>query len=109
MLHARVFRLVCLLVLVLLTVLPLTAAAQPGPAEAFSRVLSGFWNWVAAAWSENGCYIDPNGRCAAALVEPDLPEGGCHIDPDGRCVPEFPASSNLDEGCYIDPHGGCRD
>jgi hypothetical protein len=109
MVRTRLFRLVCVLSLLLLPTFPLAAVAQPGPAETFSEVFSKLSTWWNAAWADAGCYIDPHGGCAPARSEPVFSEAGCYIDPNGGCAPEAPAPSNLDEGCYIDPSGGCRD
>jgi hypothetical protein len=87
MVCARLFRLVCVLTLLMLPTFPSDVAAQSGPAETFSGVFTRLSTWWATVWAEAGCYIDPSGGCA----------------------PEAPAPSNADGGCYIDPYGGCRD
>lgn len=109
MTRARLFHLAFVLALLMLPTFPSDAAAQPDSTGAFSGVFNKLSNWWAAVWADEGCYIDPDGRCAPARSEPDLSEAGCYIDPSGGCAPEAPASSNVDEGCYIDPSGGCRD
>lgn len=83
-------RLVCGLLVTILLALPIAAAEPAGPAEPRASVLASLWSWLAELWSENGCYIDPDGRC----------NGGT------SGTPGEPAQ--LEEGCYIDPHGGCR-
>ena len=108
MICARLFRLVCILALLMLPTFPLAAAAQPGP-EASSDAFTRLSTWWATIWAEVGCYIDPYGGCAPARSEPVLSENGCYIDPSGGCAPEAPAPSNAYGGCYIDPYGGCRD
>ena len=47
------------------------------------------WSFLERAWSESGCYIDPDGRC---MTEP---------------VPNAGTTTRQDEGCYIDPNGRC--
>lgn len=88
-------RLVCALLVTILSALPLAAAEPARPAarraKGLAAGLSSLWSWLAELWGENGCYIDPNG-------------GGCHGGASGR--PSVP--DHLDEGCYIDPSGGCR-
>ena len=87
-------RLVCGLLVTILSALPLAAAEPAGPAapraEGFAAGLSSLWSWLAKIWSENGCYIDPHGSCHASV-------SGTPSAPD-----------HLDGGCYIDPHGGCN-
>jgi hypothetical protein len=73
-------------------------------------LLSQLWNSLRSLWSEEGCNIDPDGRCAPALA-PQPPasiktDEGCGIDPDGRCL-SGPATQS-DTGCHIDPNGRCR-
>jgi hypothetical protein len=48
------------------------------------RFLQPLWNLVSSLWAspaEEGCGMDPNGRC---LPQPQLDEG-CGMDPDGKC------------------------
>jgi hypothetical protein len=64
------------------------------------------WNLLTSFWSDEGCNIDPNGRC---IPMPASLDTGCNIDPDGRCLSspgvQVPMS---DTGCNIDPNGrGC--
>lgn len=35
------------------------------------------------------------------------PDDGCKMDPDGRCATGA-ALMSLDDGCTMDPNGGCR-
>jgi len=88
-------RLVCALLVTILSALPLAAAAPAGPAaprvSGLAAGLSSLWSWLAELWGEEGCCIDPHG-------------GGCH---GGTSVaPSVP--DHVDEGCYIDPYGGCH-
>jgi hypothetical protein len=57
-----------------------TVEAAASPLEFLGRV----WDFLQSAWSEEGCMIDPNGRCVPA-PQPQT-DTGCHLDPDGRCV-----------------------
>jgi hypothetical protein len=106
------------LVLLLLTLLttPLASAAvrqaqpraaTPAPVELLSRA----WSLLASLWGEEGCHIDPDGRCVTNPVQVAPPQvhEGCHIDPNGRCVtnPVQAAPPHLDTGCHIDPDGRC--
>jgi hypothetical protein len=76
----------------LLTVLAVPwVSAAGGPAAdrpvdtAASRLdlFDRLWTFLESAWSETGCMIDPDGRCAPA-PQPQTDEG-CMIDPNGRC------------------------
>ena len=64
---------------------PARVAHQPAPASLLSRA----WNLVTSLWSEEGCHIDPDGRCVTAPAPthavPALTDTGCNVDPDGRC------------------------
>lgn len=48
------------------------------------------WSFFSSLWGgqaalDEGCGMDPNGRChAAAQIQPDE---GCGFDPNGRCQP----------------------
>ncbi|HEX5715102.1 MAG TPA: hypothetical protein VF179_03015 [Thermoanaerobaculia bacterium] len=66
------------------------AAGQPS-------VLDQVWSLLTAAWSDAGCIMDPDGRCAPA---PRTDEG-CGMDPSGRCLP----TPRADVGCGMDPNG----
>ncbi len=94
-------RTILVFVLALLLAAPWASAApraDAGPREALTHL----WSLLASLWSEAGCELDPDGRCA-----PDLPDAGCEADPDGRCLPEQEsgAASDIDVGCEIDPSG----
>ncbi len=78
------------------------ASAEPrmdiGSRDAFTRL----WSLLTSLWSEAGCQLDPDGKCA-----PNLPDAGCEADPNGRCLPEQDPSptNDLDAGCQADPDG----
>lgn len=87
-------RLVCGLLVTILSALPLAAAEPAGPAEPraarLAAGLSSLWSWLVELWREEGCYIDPSGgRCHGSVSsEPSVPDhvdGGCYIDPNGGC------------------------
>jgi len=111
-------RLACGLLVLSLFAAPTLAAASPAPqTSGLAAGLSSLWSWVMGLWAEEGCYIDPDGRCRATTQSvpsvQDQVDEGCYIDPHGGCgestkssVPSVP--DQLDEGCYIDPSGGCR-
>jgi hypothetical protein len=48
------------------------------------------WSAFAALWGDEGCTLDPNGRCRGAAAVPVRPTGsldnGCTLDPDGGCL-----------------------
>lgn len=50
---------------------------------------------------QNGCGIEPNGRCASVARNY---KNSCLIDLDGRCAP---AAATADNGCVIEPNGRC--
>jgi hypothetical protein len=74
---------------------PWTAAAESGALKDAAGIqspwdrLARLWSAVTALWSEEGCSVDPYGRCGAANS------------------PAAPAEK-LDNGCKIDPFGGCK-
>jgi len=55
-------------------------------------LLARFWHELASLWDEEGCSIDPYGRC--------IPGPG-----DGSSG----STTNGDNGCSIDPYGRCID
>jgi hypothetical protein len=78
-------------------------AAGPGhsaPQAATSSLLSLWSGWLTRLWAEEGCVIDPNGRCAKA----PRTHAGCILAPNGRCA----TGPRTDAGCIIDPDGRCR-
>jgi hypothetical protein len=78
-----------LLVLILLLAAPVAQALEPGARRSAVPSLPGVfaqaWDFFKQVWENNGC----------------------RIDPDGRCVPEPSATAEADNGCRIDPSGGC--
>jgi hypothetical protein len=83
MLCSRFSRAVLPFVLVLLVFAPLSQAAELR-SESPWAVLSQMLDFLVSAWSDNGC----------------------RIDPDGRCLPQ-PPTATADNGCRLDPSGGC--
>ena len=78
-----------LLVLILLLATPV-AQAEPGAQKSpgvgtLPGLLAQAWEFLTGVWENNGCGIDP----------------------DGRCVPEPHAKAEADNGCGLDPNGGC--
>jgi hypothetical protein len=109
-----------LLLLVVVLATPWVCVAGPRAAEsarpaqvlqpARFDLLTQIWNSLRSLWSDEGCNIDPNGRCAPGPA-PQPPasiktDEGCGIDPSGRCLAK-PAIQS-DTGCGIDPSGLCR-
>jgi hypothetical protein len=85
--------------------------AGPGLLQQLWTALTGFW--VSGVIPDDGCRMDPNGRCAtgSAVSAPVItPDDGCQWDPSGRCgkgsaVPAPPITP--DSGCRWDPNGVC--
>jgi hypothetical protein len=48
-------------------------------------VLAPMWELLAQVWGDNGCGIDPDGRCGAASEVAVNGDNGCGIDPSGGC------------------------
>jgi hypothetical protein len=84
----------------------LTASLLGGPAGRPS-LFDPLFAFFSAIWDgqsfDEGCGMDPNGRCTAA-PQPQLDEG-CGWDPNGRCTAA--PQPQLDEGCGFDPNGRC--
>jgi hypothetical protein len=88
--------------------------AEPAGSRGFDpwRLAAQLWTSLSGLWDENGCSLDPDGRCAggvAGAATESLDEG-CSVDPDGRCDrgAANAATESLDEGCSLDPSGRCR-
>ncbi len=101
----------------LLIVLTVPLAQAAGPTLSRTRSTAGFfsltdllgraWGGFVGFWLDNGCGLDPSGRCTAGPST----DNGCGIDPSGRCATSTSMSRpvpNADNGCGIDPHGRCR-
>lgn len=59
-------------------------SAESPPLDFLSRL----WSYFTNVWSEEGCRIDPDGRCGTHYSAPsptDQVDTGCYIDPNGRC------------------------
>lgn len=65
--------------------------AQPAPRTAggFGAVLGRLWSTLTSLWGDEGCSLDPYGRCAGA--------GGSAAS----------SGATLDNGCSPDPYGRC--
>jgi hypothetical protein len=63
---------------------PKPRAQTPAPASA--SLLDRAWSFLQGLWGEEGCRIDPDGRCATGTTQaqPSI-DTGCMLDPDGRC------------------------
>ena len=117
--HRLVRSRIAVLVLALAIVAPWASAAQPRHrAERSTRsfAVPAPWDLLAMLRSvlsslqtDNGCSLDPNGRCR---VQPatNTSDNGCSADPNGGCmVQPVPTQSTmtLDNGCSLDPNGLC--
>jgi len=88
------FTVVLLLVFLLLPMALQAAEPQRGAEPVRSRpavltawdVLDRLWTALTGAQSDNGCRIDPNGRCLSGQGSAPTPDNGCWIDPNGRCL-----------------------
>jgi hypothetical protein len=76
------------------------------------RALTDFWD--IGATPDDGCRMDPDGRCAATAAGTASMmslDDGCTMDPDGgRCAAGRAVAEPLitpDDGCRMDPSGGC--
>jgi hypothetical protein len=81
--------LVLLLFTLLLTASFASAAERQAPPKvagpAAIEMLSRAWSLLVRLWGEEGCHVDPDGRCATSPVQVHT-DTGCNVDPDGRCV-----------------------
>jgi len=62
------------------------AAAEPRDDRraATPQLLAQLWSWLSTLWGEEGCILDPSGRCGDASTSDDL-DAGCILDPNGGC------------------------
>jgi hypothetical protein len=67
---------------------------RPKPTEtavpSAPSLLDHAWRFFQSLWAEEGCRIDPDGRCLTGTTQAPAQrslfgEEGCMIDPDGRC------------------------
>jgi hypothetical protein len=81
-------------------------AVAPAPLDLLGRS----WSFLKSLWSEEGCDIDPDGRCLTS-AQPRT-DTGCDIDPSGRCLTSAIQApqprTDTDTGCMIDPDGRCH-
>ena len=87
-------RAVLLLVLMLLLA-PSMQAAEPrmdtSPNRSLSLspavwdVVSQVWDLLTRIWADNGCGLDPSGRCLPGQSTTAEADNGCSADPSGRC------------------------
>ena len=98
------------ILLLILLVVPAVLQAAPLPTSQPARtawsVLAQVWSFLTAQ-SDNGCLIEPDGRCQAGQNAPATADNGCRIDPNGLCLPGQAAAATLDNGCRLDPDGRC--
>jgi len=73
------------------------AAGASGKAEAARPLAFDSWAFAVRVWA----FLTG----APALA---IPDNGCSVDPSGRCARGAAGTDLLDEGCSVDPSGGCR-
>jgi hypothetical protein len=80
-------------------------AASPSSFDFVSRS----WAFLQSFWSEEGCRLDPDGRCLTGPAPRAHTDTGCRLDPNGRCSTGAPLLQSLSapEGCRLDPNGRC--
>jgi hypothetical protein len=84
MIQSSAVRKIVLVLVLSLLIAPWASAAgtKTEISESFESGLQGLlieaWSFVSDLWGDEGCHIDPDGRCNRAEVDE-----GCHIDPSG--------------------------
>jgi hypothetical protein len=100
-----------LLVFILLLATPMAQAAGRGahsrPVSLLQGLFDQAWEFLTRIWADNGCGLDPDGRCIPAPKATAEADNGCGIDPNGGCIPAQNATAEADNGCGLDPSGGC--
>jgi hypothetical protein len=103
------FKLFAVLLLVLLLLPAALQAAETrqdaAPGSVWGLLLQA-WSFFTGAWSDNGCGLDPDGRCLAGQGTATA-DNGCGLDPNGRCLAGQGATATADNGCGADPDGRC--
>jgi len=76
-----------------LAAMPWTASAAPnrtsrvGVNWASADVLGALKGWLRNLWADNGCILDPSGRCLQGATSGPTTDNGCILDPNGRLSP----------------------
>jgi len=113
----RFSRCLAFLLLVLFVLPAALQAAEPrrdaapvrnSAAQSSWVVLVQVWSFLTGVPLDNGCWIDPSGRCLAGQNAVATVDNGCRADPNGICLPGQSAVATVDNGCWIDPDGRCR-
>jgi hypothetical protein len=79
-----------LLLAAVLAAPPAFAAGRPNDAASLSplEALDRLWSFLRAAWSKDGCNIDPSGHCKPGTSQPSAQtKDSCGLDPNGHCKP----------------------
>jgi hypothetical protein len=101
---ARLFTVFLLVLLLLPAALQAAEPLRGAPSPLLSwEVLARFWSVLTGSLADNGCEVDPDGRCR---FSPAVVDNGCEADPSGRCRPL--SAVTVDNGCEVDPNGRCR-
>lgn len=92
----------------ILVVLAVLGLANVSSAQAETWDFETLWNHLRARisvlWLENGCSLDPDGRCSPQPLAPRAGDNGCSLDPSGLCNSARAPQTN---GCSVDPDGRC--
>ena len=79
-----------LLVFILLLATPVAQAAERGahnrPVSPLPGLFDQAWEFLTRIWANNGCRLDPDGRCVPAQNATPEADNGCRIDPSGGCA-----------------------
>jgi len=77
-----------LLLAAVLAAPPASAAGRPAETVSLSplEALDRLWSFLRAAWTKDGCSINPNGQCKPS-PPPAETKDSCSINPDGHCKP----------------------
>ncbi len=103
----RLVRLALVFVLAATLAVPVLSAAPAAGAEPRPGLLVSLWSLLTGLWSDNGCEVDPSGRCLVSQGAAATGDNGCSADPDGHCLAGQGTATTSDNGCEADPNGRC--
>lgn len=68
---------------------PSRATPARGETRATLDLAGRFWHWLTGLWAEEGCILDPDGRCTPGprdgASSTNHGNAGCILDPNGIC------------------------